>query len=209
MPASQLKLKTKEVLQGDFKIEKLNLLFVFQVNCPGCFLQAFPIANLLYENYSKKGLKILGLSTAFENFDLNTLENTKRLIEKGELTGEAKLVLNRLGHKKLPFKISFDVAFDLLTPRDFKNVGKEAEDYCRHIDGFDEASQDRKNVIRAQLKKYFLDKKFTTFTFEKNKLQGTPAWILFNQEFQILYQCFGNQEYAFFQNLVNSYLPKA
>ena len=206
MESAKLKMKFQEILQGDFEIGNLNLLLVFQVNCPGCFLQAFPMANRLHADYASKGLKVLGMSTAFEDFELNTLENTKGLVSKGELVGETKRILNRLGHPKLPFQIQFDVAFDFLEPRDLKSVDKEAENYCRQIEGFDEASQNRKDVIHGQLKQYFLEKKYTAVTFEENKLQGTPSWILFDKDFHILYECFGNKEYDFFQSLLKSYL---
>ena len=206
MVSAKLKLKFQEILRGDFKTGNLNLLLVFQVNCPGCFLQAFPIANQLKKDYSSRGLNVLGLSTAFEDFELNTLENTKRLMTQGELTGETKRILNRLGHKKLPLKIQFDVAFDFLEPRNLKDIDKEAENYCQQIEGFEEAHQDRKDVIHGQLKQYFFDKKYTAFTFDENKLQGTPSWILFDKNFHVLFECFGNKEYDFFQNLLKSHL---
>jgi len=37
-----IQLKIDRVLQGSFDLKALNLLFVFQVNCPGCFIYGFP-----------------------------------------------------------------------------------------------------------------------------------------------------------------------
>jgi len=36
-----IQLKIDRVLQGSFDLKALNL-FVFQVNCPGCFIYGFP-----------------------------------------------------------------------------------------------------------------------------------------------------------------------
>src|SRR5919201_6124819 len=64
------------------------LIEVFQVNCPGCFLYAIPEAISVYHKFKENGLKVIGISTAFEDFDKNTLDNLKRLLERGELIGE-------------------------------------------------------------------------------------------------------------------------
>ncbi len=48
------------------------LVEVFQVNCPGCFLYALPKAIQLHNTYHEKGLVIIGLATAFEDYDKNT-----------------------------------------------------------------------------------------------------------------------------------------
>jgi hypothetical protein len=36
-----IRLEIDKVLQGSFDLQPINLLFVFQVNCPGCFLYGF------------------------------------------------------------------------------------------------------------------------------------------------------------------------
>src|SRR5689334_13018354 len=118
MASDQFNLRYSEVVQGTFTLGKLNLLLVFQVNCPGCFAYALPVALRIYEDYKNKGLTVLALSTAFEDFDLNTLGNTIRLIEKGEVVGETQKMLERAGYPKFPLSIPFDVAFDELTPND-------------------------------------------------------------------------------------------
>jgi hypothetical protein len=42
---------------------------VFQVNCPGCFLYGIPQAISIYEKYKDKNVKVLGVATAFEDYD--------------------------------------------------------------------------------------------------------------------------------------------
>ena len=54
------------------------LVEVFQVNCPGCFLYSMPEAIDIYRKYRDKGLTVLGLATAFEDFDKNNLENLQK-----------------------------------------------------------------------------------------------------------------------------------
>lgn len=56
------------------------LVEVFQVNCPGCFIRGMPQAIDMYKKYHDSGLRVLGLATAFEDFDKKTLENLKRKV---------------------------------------------------------------------------------------------------------------------------------
>src|SRR5438045_74865 len=105
--ADKFHLKTSEILQGDFQLSALNLLLVFQMNCPGCFASAFPVALQLHKDFSSKGLKLLGLSTAFEDFEFNTLGNTIKWLENGELVGETKKVFAKAGYERFPLSIPF------------------------------------------------------------------------------------------------------
>jgi thiol-disulfide isomerase/thioredoxin len=67
------------------------LVEVFQVNCPGCFMYALPNAIRIHQRYGKKGVKVIGLATAFEDYDKNTVENLKLLIDKQEVIGETRI----------------------------------------------------------------------------------------------------------------------
>ena len=64
----------------DEKRGNVVLVEVFQVNCPGCFLYSMPEAIDIYRKYRDKGLTVLGLATAFEDFDKNNLENLQKLV---------------------------------------------------------------------------------------------------------------------------------
>ena len=85
-----LRLHHENPIQGSFQPRQLNLLLVFQVNCPGCFLHALPLFTELYKNEQLNDLGFLTLSTAFEDFDKNTLANTELLLEKGRADGERR-----------------------------------------------------------------------------------------------------------------------
>lgn len=110
---SQLKLRTSQVLQGEFHLKELNLLLVFQVNCPGCFVYALPLVARLHHEYGEH-LNVLGLSTAFEDFNLNTVNHTQRLLATGEIVGATQLYFQHRGQTAYQNPISFPVAFDKL-----------------------------------------------------------------------------------------------
>ena len=77
-------LRLSEWVQGiptNFDQEKDHIVIVevFQVNCPGCFLYGIPEAISVYEKYSSEGVRVIGVATAFEDYDKNTLGNLKML----------------------------------------------------------------------------------------------------------------------------------
>ncbi|MDQ5842159.1 MAG: redoxin family protein, partial [Thermoproteota archaeon] len=73
------------------------LVEVFQVNCPGCFLYSIPEVIDIYKKYRDKGLTIIGLATAFEDFDKNNLDNLQKLLSTGEMVGETYRAFSNLG----------------------------------------------------------------------------------------------------------------
>jgi len=79
-------------LPTNFDKEKdhIVLVEVFQVNCPGCFLYGIPEAIKIYNKYHSEGVTVIGIATAFEDFDKNTLENLELLLKSGEVIGETK-----------------------------------------------------------------------------------------------------------------------
>ena len=209
MSSEKFHLKFSEIVQGDYVLAKLNLMLVFQVNCPGCFAYAFPVALRLHEAYKDRGLKILGLSTAFENFNLNTLGNTIRLIEKGEVVGETQTMLERAGYPKFPLKIPFDIAYDEMSPNDLTHLDEDIERFCRHHPEFETHNADVKRTIKDQLKEYFSKKTMRAYTFDANHLNGTPSWILFDDQRNLLYESFGHKEYERVVHIIEKFLESA
>ena len=61
-------------LETNFDKEKdhIVLVEVFQVNCPGCFMYGIPEAINIYNKYKDEGVRVLGVATAFEDFDKNS-----------------------------------------------------------------------------------------------------------------------------------------
>ena len=81
----------------DKEKDQIVLVEVFQVNCPGCFLYGIPEAINIYNKYHSEGVTVLGVATAFEDFDKNTLENLELLLKSGEVIGETKKGLSQYG----------------------------------------------------------------------------------------------------------------
>ncbi|HLE34807.1 MAG TPA: TlpA family protein disulfide reductase, partial [Nitrososphaerales archaeon] len=115
-------LKVSKWVQGlptniDKEKDSVILVEVFQVNCPGCFLYGIPEAIDIHKKYGKDGVTVMGLATAFEDYDKNTLENLELLLKTGEVIGETRSALaqnGKLDDNKLPYKIPFRVAMDSL-----------------------------------------------------------------------------------------------
>jgi hypothetical protein len=158
------------------------LLAVFQVNCPGCFLSCLPQVLALKQCYADRGLIVLGLATAFEDFDKNNLENLKRLVESGEVIGETKRVLSGRGllqDGKLPYRIDFPVAMDRLTKREFGSIESEIDAFIsQRLSDLEKDIGLRQPHVRAQVKQYLQTQEYHAETFEFFQLQGTPSYIL-------------------------------
>ena len=167
--------------------DKSVLVEVFQVNCPGCFMHAIPEAINIYNKYKDEGVRVLGIATAFEDFDKNTLDNLKMLAETGEVIGETKNALSMYGQlqegNKLPFKIPFPLGMDNLTKI---NGEISQEQIMKFIYGqrpeFDSQPEDYKSQIIQRVKDHLMSKEYSAETFEKYALQGTPSTILIDRK---------------------------
>ena len=83
-------LKVSEWVQGsDTNLDQHSgnvvLVEVFQVNCPGCFMYGIPESIEIFDKYKSKDVSVLGMATAFEDFDKNTLKNLELLVKTGKL----------------------------------------------------------------------------------------------------------------------------
>ena len=54
----------------------------------------------------------MGLSTAFEDFELNTAANTQKLLDKGEMIGVTQQYFQKSGTLRYATPLEFPVAFD-------------------------------------------------------------------------------------------------
>ena len=171
----------------DQEKDHIILLEVFQVNCPGCFMNALPEAINIYNKYKDDGVRVLGLATAFEDFDKNTLENLKMLAETGEVIGETKSALAMYGQlkdgNKLNYKIPFPLGMDNLTKTSGEiSQEKIMEFIYPQIPDFDSQPEEYKNQIIQRVKDYMKSKEYSAETFEKFALRGTPSTIIVDRK---------------------------
>ncbi len=166
----------------DQLVGKVVLVEVFQVNCPGCFLYALPQAIDLHQRYASRGLTVLGIATAFEDFDKNTIENLRKLVEQGEVVGETLGALNQhniLESGRLPYRIPFPLAMDKLIKRETQVNRKEVLAFIgEHLPGFDRQPEHYREKVIAQVQAYLQRLEYHAQTFETYNLKGTPSHIL-------------------------------
>lgn len=171
----------------DKEKDSVILVEVFQVNCPGCFMHGIPQAIDIYKKYRKEGVVVLGVATAFEDFDKNTLENLELLLSKGEVIGETLKMLGQYGQlvdgNKLPYKIPFPVAMDLLVKESGPIPQSKIDEIIEsNVPGFESYSQNQKNEIIERVKQYLKGKEYSARTFEEFALRGTPSTILIDKK---------------------------
>ena len=184
-------LKLGKWVQGmDTNLDKegdnVKLVEVFQVNCPGCFMHSIPEIINIYNKYKGDGLSVMGIATAFEDYDKNTLENLEMLLTTGEVVGDTKQALTQYGqldNGKLQFKIPYPVAMDSLVKEGGEvSMEKMTAFINQQIPYFESQPDDYKNQIYARVKEYYKSKEFTAETFEMYALQGTPSTILVDRK---------------------------
>jgi len=207
-------LRISEWVQGlssniDKEKDKVILVEVFQVNCPGCFLYGIPEAINIYNKFKDDGVRVWGVATAFEDFDKNTLENLKILLETGEVIGDAKNGLKQYGKlkdSKLPYKIPFPIAMDSLKKTSENITEERIMDFIvSQMPDFNSQSDDYKKQIIERVKDYMKSKEYEAETFEMYSLQGTPSSIIIDRNGVLRDVSFGQTENLepMIQSLVN------
>ena len=184
-------LKISEWIQGnptniDKQINNVILVEVFQVNCPGCFMYGIPEAIEIYRKYNDRNVTVLGIATAFEDFDKNTLDNLKLLLLTGEVIGETRNALSQYGQliegNKLPYKIPFAIAMDSLKKESNVLTERTVMDFIEsNVADFSSFSESDKLVLIKRVKQYLKTKQYSAETFEEYGLRGTPSSILIDK----------------------------
>ena len=182
--------------------EKGNVVLVeiFQVNCPGCFLYSIPETIDIYRKYKDKGLTVLGLATAFEDFDKNNLENLQKLLSTGEVIGETYRAFSSTGQlkdqNKLPYKIPFPVGMDLLVKHSGILTESKIMDFIEaNIPTFRSYPEKDRQILIERVKQYLHSKQYSAKTFEEYALRGTPSVILIDRTGILRGTYFGSDGY--------------
>jgi len=185
----KIELSIDKMIQGKFKIQKLNLLLMFQVNCPGCFYYALPLFNELYTTY-KDQLGFIALSTAFEDFNFNSERNTEALVKEGTLVGETKKALNEQGIFSLHFPLLTPIGMDKKMEPDQKE--SLTETICNTNPNYKIWSAYDQNLMKKNVLNYIDKQEEVSITFTGNQFRGTPTIALFNEEKELLGSWFGH-----------------
>ncbi len=198
-------LHIQKMLQGDFQLMRLNIAFVFQVNCPGCFIYGIPLLNELFCKHADQ-IGFIGVSTAFEDFELNTEANTVAFLKEGKLTGETKKYFDSVTHTMCPPKINFPVAFDRLT-----NAGKFLTNenillVCRQNLNFGLLSSTEHQQMLNSVKEHYKQCSIIAETFTLNQLPGTPSIVIFDNHNTVLQSLFGHQDKELIELFLQHYL---
>ena len=184
-------LKISEWVQGnDTNLDQHSgnviLVEVFQVNCPGCFMYGIPEAIEIFNKYKSKDVSVLGVATAFEDFDKNTLKNLELLVESGKVIGETEKMLSQYGQldgDKITYKIPYPIAMDSLIKQSGDTTKENMDSLIKkQIPDFDTQPENYKNEIYDRVKNYFLSKEYSAETFEMYALPGTPSSILIDRK---------------------------
>ena len=191
-------------------IGSVVVIEVFQVNCPGCFLYSLPKSIELFEKYHRQGLAVIGLATAFEDYDKNTLENLQKLVTTGEVIGETLKALTRynvLSHGRLPWKIPYPVGMDRVTAETEPVTEQRIRNYASSfLSDFDNFNEDQQRSVMQQVKHYLEQKTMKAETFERFALQGTPSCIVFDRQGQLKDVSFGQIDYK--QAMIEHFLSE-
>jgi len=197
--------KVSDWIQGlptnvDKLFGNIVVIEVFQVNCPGCFLYGLPQAISLYEKYKDKDVRVIGIATAFEDYDKNTIENLKLLLTEGKVIGETYKALRQHGKlvnsDRLYYKIPFPVAMDRIT-RMPQNISEDMiKDFIEiYFPDYTYASEKEKIDLFSKVKAYLSNKQYSAETFELYKLRGTPSSIIIDRDGILRYSFFGSEGY--------------
>lgn len=174
---------------------KVVLVEVFQVNCPGCFFTAIPEAIKVHDHFAGQGVTVLGVATAFEDWDRNTLDNLKRLAETGEVIGETRRMLDQarmLDGGKLRYRIPFPLAMDELKPVVGDPAREEILAVIRpQVPQFDVLAPDQQTRLIDRVTAYLRMREYAPTTFDTYALQGTPSAILVDKRGNLRESTFG------------------
>ena len=184
----------------DKNLGKVVLVEVFQVNCPGCFMYGIPKAIEIYKNYSRDDVIVLGLATAFEDYDKNNLDNLRLLLTTGQVIGETFNALRQYGQlvdgNKLNYKIPFPVGMDILKENDANFSDEDIKEFIEsNIPNYESFTSNDKKILYERVKHYLKNKRFSALTFDEYKLQGTPSAILVDRKGILRNVFFGANNY--------------
>ena len=198
-PATNL--QVAEWVQGDpsnidQELGRVILIEVFQVNCPGCFIGGLPEVIQAYMTYKEKPLTVWGLATAFEDYNLNTLDNLKMLLDTGEVVGETMVSLSErdmLSMGRLQYFMPFPIAWDQVVKREKGVREGEIEQWIeRDFPNFKTMPENHQSQIEKQIREYLEKKEYDARTFDQYGFRGTPSTLIIDKKGIVRHKLFGS-----------------
>ncbi len=203
----KLTLSYTEVINGELNFSPINLMMAFQVNCPGCFMHGFPMLKELQTHYGNK-LSCIALSTAFEDFHVNTEENAKLLVNTGELVGETLRAqeAHHLNWDKTT--LSVPVVIDEVVNQSELQKSEFVESVIINMLDQTTTSPLEQENMRTTLHNYFSQLPQCGRTFAATLMRGTPSFFLFSDSMEILVQWFGHGDSRLIRNKLDIFIDK-
>jgi hypothetical protein len=131
------------------------------------------------------------MSTAFEDFEWNTSEHTRLLVEKGLTIGETKRALARNNQTNYNVQIDFPVMFDAITSQQELMQDESLDRLTRQFVLLNGTATEHIHQVKESVRNYLLHFHKVGYTFINNWLGGTPTYLLFNDKLEILGRWFG------------------
>lgn len=175
----------------------IQLLLLIQPNCPGCHTQAIPVANELAS--VKQDFDIYCISTAFEDFEYNTVENAKLLLQ-GKLVGDAKKQLESstttTGRNRISSIPAIPMAHDNVMNRQDLDADFLEIALCASKENTREQMKQQlppsvlEKMLQEADKDMLLPPKVAQ-VFWSVRAWGTPMWVLHRQSGEVIDRKFG------------------
>lgn len=196
----------------------VSIVLTFQVNCPGCFMNALPsfIELARKEDLAKRGLRCALVATAFEDYEYNTRDNLLSLLRDGTVVGET-LKLYREHGKELGVATPGDRADESKEPGGDPRCPLDLSGLLVGWDKVAPATDEAREamaqamfnslkaqlppgmppeMLRARIREHAASRTHSAATFDGNMMQGTPTWAICDADMTVLEQVTGHPSAA-------------
>ena len=179
-PLEQFNLQIDQMLQGERRAAPYTLLFVFRMDCPGCFLYGLNEAAAVHAAFDPGELEVLGLCTEFGAFDPEIHQKLADFLKNGQMAQAVEDAFEAHGAKPDVVMPGFPVGLDRIsTPEDFLHGDTLQWFYSLNPNYPLLSAEDIQNIVR-QANLHYRQLPMVAHTFSLNFMRGTPAFVLLN-----------------------------